>query len=163
MKAASAVFTRLRLAQHPGANYGFTALEAECREVGATRVGRNAQLVRSSFRIGQLVAQSLLPLHEAEQRLFAAATANGYVAKDGAAAARDTIRSGLRAGIKAPRVVSPSPVRSVQPSRTLMARVLQADVTPPHRQRRHTSRKSQVPSRCGGKLVARTRPRSFLT
>ena len=66
--------------------------------------GRNHQLNASSFAMGQL-ADAGLDRQDAEERLFTAAQANGYVAKDGAAAARATIRSGFDAGVLQPRSI----------------------------------------------------------
>src|SRR5215212_3994383 len=86
-------------------NYVQAAIENECRALAATSSGRNDQLVRSSFSVGQIVGAGLYPRSEAEQRLLAAAEASGYVAKDGPATAKATIKSGLDAGMKEPRQV----------------------------------------------------------
>jgi hypothetical protein len=82
--------------------YGFAALEKECVKVAAAHSDRNARLYASSFSLGQLVGGEL-DRALAERRLFDAAEACGYVAKDGAAAARSTIRSGLDGGERKPR------------------------------------------------------------
>jgi hypothetical protein len=97
-------------------SYGLAALEKECIKSATTRSGRNAQLYVSSFSLGQLVGGGELDRTVAEQRLFDAAEACGYVTKDGAIAARSTIRSGLDGGERNPRAArnvngaaSPSP------------------------------------------------------
>src|SRR4051812_43930385 len=56
--------------------------------------------------MGQLVGRGALDLATAERRLLEAATTNGYVTKDGAAAARATVQSGLRTGMQRPRTLS---------------------------------------------------------
>jgi hypothetical protein len=85
------------------------ALERECADVAATRSGRNDRLNRAAFALGQFVGSGALPRGDAEARLFAAAQACGYVATDGAVAARTTIRSGLDKGERAPREVPEGP------------------------------------------------------
>ena len=103
--------------QHSSNNYARVALKSECLELAAATSGRNDQLVRSSFSIGQLVGAGLLPRHEVEEQLLAAATANGYVGKDGISAAKATIKSGLEAGMKEPRPApSGSPVGPATPA-----------------------------------------------
>jgi hypothetical protein len=84
-------------------SYGWAALERECAKVASTVSGRNAQLNASSFSLGQLVGAGVLDRHTVEQALFQTAEACGYVAKDGVAAARSTIKSGLDRGEQSPR------------------------------------------------------------
>lgn len=84
-------------------NYARRAFEAECDILASTAHGRNDQLNRSSYTVGQLVGTGLIDRGEAEHRLFSAAQANGYVAKDGPAAAKATIASGIENGIREPR------------------------------------------------------------
>jgi hypothetical protein len=86
------------------AAYAGAALAQECAKLAGTTSGRNNQLYASSFAMGQL-ADAGLDRQDAEERLFIAAQANGYVAKDGAAAARATIRSGFDAGVLQPRSI----------------------------------------------------------
>src|SRR5580704_865543 len=86
------------------AAYAEAALAQECAKLAGTTSGRNNQLNASSFAMGQL-ADAGLDRQDAEERLFIAAQANGYVAKDGAAAARATIRSGFDAGVLQPRSI----------------------------------------------------------
>jgi hypothetical protein len=86
------------------AAYAEAALAQECAKLAGTTSGRNNQLCASSFAMGQL-ADAGLDRQRAEERLFIAAQANGYVAKDGAAAARATIRSGFDAGVLQPRSI----------------------------------------------------------
>ncbi|ACA15749.1 RecA-family ATPase-like protein [Methylobacterium sp. 4-46] len=89
-------------------SYAQAALDRECEGLAATRSGRNNQLNLAAFNIGQLVGAGKLDRNSAERCLFEAATANGYVQKDGAAAARATIRSGLSKGELEPRT-TPAP------------------------------------------------------
>ncbi|UDL95816.1 toprim domain-containing protein [Lichenihabitans sp. PAMC28606] len=83
--------------------YARRAMEAECSIVASTAHGRNIQLNRSAFAIGQFVGNGVLDRSEAERKLFSAAMACGYVDKDGPAEARATIASGLDNGIREPR------------------------------------------------------------
>ena len=76
---------------------------SECAKLARTTSGRNQQLNASAFSVGQLVGAGTLDRTLAEQRLFDAATTNGYVGKDGAAATRSTIKSGLDRGERSPR------------------------------------------------------------
>jgi hypothetical protein len=87
----------------PGA-YGAAALEAEIAELVSTpHGGRNNALNRASFSLHQLVAGGELDGGEVEQRLIAAAEANGLLADDGPRQVLATIRSGMRAGLLNPR------------------------------------------------------------
>ena len=83
--------------------YAQAALNSECAKLARTTSGRNQQLNASAFSVGQLVGAGTLDRTLAEQRLFDAATTNGYVGKDGAAATRSTIKSGLDRGERSPR------------------------------------------------------------
>ena len=84
-------------------SYVQAALDRECEAVAGASVGRNEQLNRSSFSLAQLAAAGLLEEDEIRRRLYSAAETSGYVAKDGAAAARSTIESGLAKGRLEPR------------------------------------------------------------
>jgi hypothetical protein len=88
------------------ATYVEAALRRECAAVAnAPRGERNSTLNRSAFSLGQLVGGGVIERSRVECNLFAAAQACGYVANDGAAAARATIRSGLDRGELKPRQV----------------------------------------------------------
>lgn len=91
----------------PGNNdsYVEAAVSAELGELASTRGGRNNALNDSAFKIGTLVGAGGISRAEAEERLFAAAVANGYVSKDGERAARQTIKSGLDRGTQKPREI----------------------------------------------------------
>jgi hypothetical protein len=86
--------------------YGRAALDREINELAQARPGtRNHALIRASFSLHQLVAGGKLDGAEVEQRLIAAAEANGLLADpgDGPRKVRATIRSGARAGMQNPR------------------------------------------------------------
>jgi hypothetical protein len=91
------------LAPAPESAYARTALALECRKVAGTAVGRNQQLNASAFSLGQLVGAGVLDRSLVEQELLGSAEACGYVAKDGVAVARSTIKSGLDRGERRPR------------------------------------------------------------
>jgi hypothetical protein len=84
-------------------SYGLVAVDRECAKVASTVAGRNHQLHASACSLGQLVAAGVLDRSLVEQQLLGAAEACGYVAKDGIAAARSTIKSGLDRGERSPR------------------------------------------------------------
>ncbi|NUQ07190.1 MAG: bifunctional DNA primase/polymerase [Anaerolineae bacterium] len=76
------------------------ALADECRKVrSAPEGGQNVQLNLSAFKLGQLVANRVIDRLTVEETLYDAAVSSGYVARDGAGAARRTIASGLNAGM----------------------------------------------------------------
>jgi hypothetical protein len=83
--------------------YAKAALDLECSELARTTSGRNERLNRAAFAMGQLVGAGVLDRALAEELLFGGAEACGYVNKDGAVAARATIRSGLDRGERNPR------------------------------------------------------------
>jgi hypothetical protein len=85
------------------AAYAQAALDQECARLARTTSGRNQQLNASAFSLGQLVGAGVLDRRVVEQHLFGAAEACSYVAKDGAAAAHSTIKSGLDRGERSPR------------------------------------------------------------
>lgn len=87
------------------AAYAKAALDRECEKLSGTRHARNDQANRSGFSMGQLIGAGALDRHEVEHRLLGACEANGYVGKDGAAAARASIKSGLDKGILNPRTM----------------------------------------------------------
>ena len=90
--------------------YTDAAINNELAKMVGTPSGRNNQLNDTSFAIGQFVPIGAISKSEAEHRLFGAATASGYVDKDGGAAARATIRSGLEAGMRQPREIPVSDI-----------------------------------------------------
>ena len=81
------------------------ALEDEVGKLAATTSDRNTKTNVAAFNLGQLCGPGGLDESEIERRLLEAAEVNGYVAKDGRAAALRTIRSGLEAGKKEPRAI----------------------------------------------------------
>ena len=83
--------------------YARSALEAECANLASTGHGRNGQVNTCAFKLGQFIPGGYLPRHEVEHCIEAAAHASGYVRKDGIAAVRASMRSGLDAGMKQPR------------------------------------------------------------
>jgi hypothetical protein len=95
--------------------YAEAALDQECAKLARTTSGRNQQLNASAFSLGQLVGAGELDRALAEHRLFDAATANGYVGKDGAPATRASIRSGLLAGERQPRQIPNGSIATAQP------------------------------------------------
>jgi hypothetical protein len=90
--------------------YVEAAINGELAKLIGTASGRNSQLNDSAFALGQFVGAGELSHSDAEIRLYAAAVANGYTAKDGERAARATIKSGLEAGAGEPRAI-PEPSR----------------------------------------------------
>jgi hypothetical protein len=99
--------------------YARAAVDRECADIAATESGRNERLNRGAFALGQLVGAGLLQRREAEEGLLAAAEMNGYVAKDGNAAARSTIKSGLDRGQQKPRSgIGSRPDPNYRPAKT---------------------------------------------
>ena len=86
-------------------NYVRRAFDDECSIAASTGAGRNDQLNKSAHAIGRLIPSGYIGRSEAELALVEAAQASGYVAKDGLAAARATIKSGLDQGIRKPREI----------------------------------------------------------
>lgn len=71
------------------------ALDGETAKVRGTTAGRNAALYGAACALGKYVHHGLLSERDLTATLMTACEANGYVAKDGRAAARATIASGL--------------------------------------------------------------------
>lgn len=92
-------------------HYAAKALESELAALRSTKTGRNDQLNRSAFALGQLVAVGALDAQRVRVELTAASVANGYVAKDGIHAMHATLESGLSKGMANPRTPWP-PVSS---------------------------------------------------
>ena len=86
--------------------YVKAALIAERSRLAGTASDRNRQLNQSAFNLGQFIGAGELDRAQAEQALFSASQENGYTAKDGKAAVRATIKSGLDAGARQPRNIS---------------------------------------------------------
>ena len=87
-------------------SYALAGLKAECDQVAtAPAGGRNDQLNRSSFAVGQLLRPGVLERAEATARLREAAVACGLDRDPGCGIAgiEATIKSGLDAGAKQPR------------------------------------------------------------
>jgi hypothetical protein len=101
-------------------HYAARALESELATLRATRSGRNDQLNRSAFALGQLVARGALDAQHVRDELTAASVANGYVAKDGIPVMHATLESGLGKGMENPRTPWP-PVGDKLPDDTIEA------------------------------------------
>ncbi|MER9135136.1 bifunctional DNA primase/polymerase [Mesorhizobium sp. M0830] len=67
--------------------------------------GRGELVNRTGFKLGQFIAAGALDRGQAEADLFAAAVANGVVAKDGEKEIRAKIRRGIESGLRQPRLV----------------------------------------------------------
>jgi putative DNA primase/helicase len=84
--------------------YVEAALADETKRVAtAGRGGRNDALNIAALRLGKLVAGGWLDQGRVERALEDAAHANGLARDDGPKSVRDTIRSGLYAGMREPR------------------------------------------------------------
>ncbi|MFJ8982421.1 bifunctional DNA primase/polymerase [Streptomyces sp. NPDC102282] len=84
-----------------GRDYVATAVRGELESVAACRSGRNDQLCKSGFSLGQFVGAGLLDRDEVHQALTDAARSAGIDPHE--AKAQDTIRRAIEAGSKAPR------------------------------------------------------------
>lgn len=87
--------------------YVEAAIRGEIDRLVSTRAGRNQAINETAFSLGTLVGAGMLSRAEAEGHIMAAAHANGYIAKDGERAARQTMKSGMDSGIKSPRQIQP--------------------------------------------------------
>lgn len=83
--------------------YVAKAVERELDSVATCRGGRNEQLSRSAFAIGQFVGAGLINLHEACEAITQAAESAGISPNE--RKAQDTIRRGLAAGSHQPRTI----------------------------------------------------------
>jgi hypothetical protein len=92
--------------------YARAALDGECAELAHAGASRNEQLNKAAFALGQFVGADRLTHGEVESALFDAAVANGDVPKDGPAAARARIKSGIENGSLEPRLNGAEPRRS---------------------------------------------------
>ncbi|MCZ1011950.1 bifunctional DNA primase/polymerase [Streptomyces lydicus] len=84
-----------------GRGYVATAVRAELEAVASCRSGRNDQLNKSAFALGQWVGAGLVDRDEAHRALTEAAQAAGVDPHE--AKAQSTIRRGLEAGSRVPR------------------------------------------------------------
>lgn len=105
--------------------YAERAIEAELGAIRAAgKGGRNNQLNRSAFALGQMVGAGWLSETTATSLLTSAAEACGLAADDGLPACLATIRSGLRKGRnfprEAPRDTRPEPPRAPHGPRRLL-------------------------------------------
>lgn len=92
--------------------YGMTALENECRAMSQTgEGGRNDQLNRSAYALGQLVAGGELTQATVEADLWAAAASAGLDDRE----IEITMRSGLQKGMESPRQAPPSSWQRYEP------------------------------------------------
>ena len=93
------------------------ALEGECRTVASTaKNGRNNQLSKSAYKIGEYLDTGPLDIGVAADRLFVAAQACGLVADDGAASAKATIKGQLNVGRARPLAIpEPDPMPAISP------------------------------------------------
>jgi putative DNA primase/helicase len=83
--------------------YAQAALDGAADRLAATpRGNRNTELNASAFSLGKLIGAGWIGRSTVEGRLHDAAIACGYVADDGEAAVRSTIKSGIEAGLKEP-------------------------------------------------------------
>lgn len=97
------------------APYVEAIIRSEMDALASCRAGRNGAINDAAFNLGTLVGAGALSRGEAESHIMAAAHANGYVAKDGERAARQTMASGLESGMKSPRQI---PERGAQQDNT---------------------------------------------
>jgi len=87
-------------------HYALTAMKMELNAVRTARAGsRNQTLNRSAFSLGTLIGGGYLGRAEVEEALMAAAEACGLIADpdDGPEITRNTIHSGIEAGMREPR------------------------------------------------------------
>jgi Bifunctional DNA primase/polymerase, N-terminal/AAA domain len=92
--------------------------------------GRNSALNTAAFNLGTLVGVGWILRSEVENALFETARKNGYIAKDGADAAWNTIQSGLDAGIRKPHG-SLAPLTPATPPAALPAYIAPPPPPPP--------------------------------
>ena len=87
--------------------YAAQALADEATKLSAMASNRNHALNSAAFAMGQLVAAGWIERGEVEPPLWEASRTNGYRDKDGDAAARATLDSGLASGMENPRQALP--------------------------------------------------------
>jgi hypothetical protein len=84
-------------------SYAAQALEYEVTALSLKSNGRNHALNTAAFNMGQMVGARWIERAEVEAALWEACRTNGYHNKDGDAAARATLNSGLTKGMENPR------------------------------------------------------------
>src|SRR5262249_36433004 len=83
--------------------YAERALTNAANKVAASpRGSRNTELNTAAFCMGTMIARHWIGRATVEGRLHDAAMACGYIADDGELAVRNTIKSGIEAGLKEP-------------------------------------------------------------
>ena len=83
--------------------YAEAALRNMADEIAATRAGgRNEALNKAAFCMGTMIAAGWIGESTVRGRLEDAMRTNGYIADKGIAAVRDTLNSGIGAGLKTP-------------------------------------------------------------
>jgi hypothetical protein len=110
--------------------YARAALDDEVARVatappgaGGAGSGRNVQLNKAAFALGQLVGGGELPRSLVEQELLAAADRCGLINDDGVRSTEKTLASGLDAGERSPRWTPEPEASGVVRPRRLMAPV----------------------------------------
>ncbi|GAJ91023.1 bifunctional DNA primase/polymerase [Rhizobium rhizogenes] len=108
-QAAPVATQRFDYRPHAADRYVEASVDDELRILANHAVGgRGAQVNASAYNLGKFVGAGLLLRSEAEAGLFAAAQANGVVAKDGEREIYAKIRRGLDAGILHPKHIPES-------------------------------------------------------
>lgn len=79
------------------------ALRGELATLAQTQKDFNTALYRAALKLGSIVADGKLSRDRVESALYGAATAAGYVQRDGERQTWATINSGLRNGLQHPR------------------------------------------------------------
>jgi hypothetical protein len=83
--------------------YAQAALNNAANNLAATAPGgRNKELNAAAYNLGKMIARGWIGRSTVEGRLYDAALSSGAVKDDGEKAARDTIKSGIDAGIEEP-------------------------------------------------------------
>ena len=103
-KSAPTNGTAISLQVEGAGPYVQAALENETAAVINAPAGqRNHTLNRAAFSLGQFVGSGLLDREHVEAALWSVSVANGLVGDDGEEATRNTMRSGIEAGMLEPR------------------------------------------------------------
>ncbi len=133
--------------------YAASALRQEMAAVSASVKGaRNAKLNEAAFKMGTLIGAGLLDRQGVEESLMQAAIACGHVAEDGETMARNTIRSGIEAGVQHPRTIQPEAPKRRCESLITFSR--------PARTRRTRTAISSSPAPCSPGRCLRSCPRT---
>lgn len=107
--------------------YVESSVNAEIEKLANTSSGRNPALRDASRSLGGFVAAGVLSEAEAIALLIQASEVNGYIRKDGRAAAMSTIRSGLREGMKKARKLPVDGERTTQRARPVVDSISAAE------------------------------------